>query len=259
VDLASDPLYCGSCTTQCAAADVCTSGSCSAAPSCKVLHQARPALGDGTYPLAPGGGVTPFDAHCDMTTEGGGWTLVASVVDNSYFTGTACSTICDPNPATTCDETPFAANEVAGDVTTMLQADHKSAAYASVAFDEMLFADSNDQYVSYDVSGASVQDWYPAGLQNYVAGGTEEHSSFSYAAKASNIDPMLNACGTLRVSFNVEDSDSLVTGTCHTSEKGPAWPNVNNSLCYWDEAGIRWTSSAFYLGNITTYRLWLVR
>jgi hypothetical protein len=194
-----------------------------------------------------------------MTIEGGGWTLVASFVDASYFNGTRCSSFCDPDAATSCDETPFTDSDVAGDVANMVLADHKSAAYSTVAFDEMLFVDSNGNYVSYDVVGANVQAWYPAGLENWVAAGTEAHDTFSYPAKATNIDPMLNGCGTLRVSFNVEDSDSQVTGNCHTSAKGPAWSSTNNGGCFWDDVAVAWTRGAFYQGNNTSYRLWLVR
>lgn len=41
------------------------------------------ATGDGVYRIAPGG-IEPFDAPCDMTTDGGGWTLVEYAQDLAY-------------------------------------------------------------------------------------------------------------------------------------------------------------------------------
>ncbi len=71
-----------------------------AAVSCLTMLTANPAATSGVYEIDPDGpgGLAPFDVFCDMTTDGGGWTMLPLLFDNpSYWSitypGNSCLTV----------------------------------------------------------------------------------------------------------------------------------------------------------------------
>ena len=88
------PGGCSGTGTACDAGQICAPSGCLAigssasapATSCKALLALAPNTPDGTYWLDPDGdaGVSPFEAFCDMTTDGGGWTRIDYAADLPY-------------------------------------------------------------------------------------------------------------------------------------------------------------------------------
>lgn len=107
----------------------CLEGACVQVESCRQLAELDEGdtLADGVYAIDPDtdGPTPPFDAYCDMTFDGGGWTLVLKSDGNANT---------------------FAYESMQWGSTTAFQPqfpdlDHneaKLASYASVAFDELL-------------------------------------------------------------------------------------------------------------------------
>jgi len=110
--------------------------------SCKSLLSGNPAASSGIWSLDPAGagGVAPFDAYCDMDTDGGGWTLIAKVsgADGKQWacgSSSACSGSLWRNSSLLKSDSQFAANE-----------DAKFPAYLHVKGTDIMFYDVVNDY-----------------------------------------------------------------------------------------------------------------
>jgi len=88
VDVTVDPNNCGDCDNPCKPNEPCSEGVCGTPKSCLDILTNGSAIGDGIYAINPNGNNARF-VHCDMTTDGGGWTLVGRSAVGATMPGCA--------------------------------------------------------------------------------------------------------------------------------------------------------------------------
>ena len=191
--------------------------------SCAEVLSVLPTATDGEYWLDPTGSA-PFEAYCDMSTDSGGWTLLAVVSDDAQDTWTW-----NDRHYWDTDESTF------GDLDHM-DADFKSRAYHQVVFTDLLFvhAPSGD-WAAYNGVGDGAED-----MGEYIGWWDGTHcwaAGDGYDMSAGSISAFHDLCST-QVFFNAEDHDGNTTcgcSDCTDHAFGPTWSAISTAGCPFDD------------------------
>ncbi len=200
--------------------------SCPAADCATILADGG-SMGDGTYWIDPVG-AGAYEVWCDMTTDSGGWTLVAVSSDDGQDTWTW-----DNRHYWDTDSATF------GNLSSTHE-DMKSLALNEVSLSDLLFVHHpSGDWASY----GGVSDG-AADLGTHIGGVAEsvcwDESTDGIAMTAGTIAATGSLC-TTDLFFNAADADGQSSCTCTNcaDAHGPVWSAKDNGGCPFDDPGRR--------------------
>jgi len=235
--------------------------------SCLELLQDNPDLQnkDGIYTLAYKKSEI-YDVYCDMTTDGWGWTSVISIADKTHFTfkAVAPGNMFGSDASTDEQKEQYLAKvqelnnsifnfTTLGSIQNIFTQDTILESYNYVWGNEIMFADENNQYLTYDFTSRSLADYYIWVKYN--------DDNQLLPVKKTNISTDVNDRWDLSLQMIWEDGDNPMYKIYHWSAIGPFFNANNNGTVDFDDAGY----SVFYkklwwkLNSVSDYVIRYVR
>ncbi len=205
----------------------CPYGGAAACPgtSCADVLASGTSTGDGEYWIDPDGGGA-LNVWCDMTTDGGGWTLAVVASDDAVDTWTYTN------------RRYWDVNTTTFGSLAALDHDYKSAALHRLPYTDILI---HHQPSASWASYASVGDGVETFAETVAATGDEEcwQDGRGYAMTAGSLVETGGLCDT-DLYLNAADHDG--TGSCSCSgcdddAYGPTWNTDNGDGCPFDDPG----------------------
>jgi hypothetical protein len=182
------------------------------ATSCQAILTAGASRGSGVYWLTDG--TTPYQTYCDMTTAGGGWTLVATMADdsNAYWTANNWPNL-------------YTYGAVYGSGSQALTNDFQSLAWHHLAGENVMFKANNSatKYLIYAsiINAQTLRSKFPS--TNTVVG---------EFAVTTTVGTWYYECSSLNMSLAQPDTDANAWAQ---GSKGFIWRSINNNTCNYDD------------------------
>lgn len=227
--------------------------------------------------------------YCDMTTDWGWWTMIASYVNWSFFNKcnttywTNCSTVCSEfsDDAQNCNEQSeydiqdaelqilrekYIVSEDYWNVNNFTTNDYVSKSFYNTSFNEMMFKNDENEYITYNMKSVntnSMSSYYNSIKNDEILA----HRFQSYKTNITNISS-INNCDTLEVAMHSWDNDWWVVNYAWRKylyysawQWWPAWDAGANWWCHYDDSHWIWRTRKLWwsLNNVSQYIIWFVR